>query len=97
MDFIVKLPKSKEPRTGATYDSILTVTDRLTKYAYFIPFLEATLAPDLAYIILRHITANHGLPKEWITDRDTKFTCHFWKTLMKRLGVENKPSTAYHP
>ncbi|RJE17341.1 to reverse transcriptase, partial [Aspergillus sclerotialis] len=30
MDFITKLPKSKEPRTGNTYDSILTVTDRLT-------------------------------------------------------------------
>lgn len=97
MDFITKLPKSKEPQTGVEYDSILTITDRMTKYAYFIPFIEATTAPETAYVILRTVIANHGLPKEWITDRDPKFTSHFWTTLMEKLGVQKKMSTAYHP
>ncbi|KAL1960957.1 hypothetical protein VTO42DRAFT_4845 [Malbranchea cinnamomea] len=38
-----------------------------------------------------------GLPKEWITDRDSKFTSQFWNTLMEQLGVKQKLSTAGHP
>ena len=33
LDFIVKLPKSKEPLTGVEFDSILVINDTLTKYA----------------------------------------------------------------
>ena len=41
MDFIVKLPTSKEPGTGQVCDSILVIVDRLTKYAHFIPTKES--------------------------------------------------------
>jgi hypothetical protein len=97
MDFIVKLPKSKDPTTGIEYDSILTVVERMTKYGYFIPFRESTDAPRTAHTVIRTVVANHGLPKEWITDRDPKFTGHFWKTMFGTLGVKSKASTAYHP
>ena len=39
LDFVVKLPLSKDPLTGVEYDSILVITERLTKYGYFIPYL----------------------------------------------------------
>jgi len=52
LDFIVKLPLSKDPLTGVEYDSILVITDRLTKYGYFIPYLEASDAKALAYTFL---------------------------------------------
>ena len=97
MDFITKLPKSKDPVTGMEYDSILTITERMTKYGYFIPCNESMTAPQTANLILRTVIANHGLPKEWITDRDPKFTSNFWTTLMARLGVDRGMSTAYHP
>src|SRR5208282_6011565 len=63
-DFIVKLPKSREPLTGVEYDSILVATDRLTKYAHFIPHKEGCTAEDLAYVFLKNIVANHGLSDE---------------------------------
>ena len=66
---MVKLPKSKEPLTKAVYDSILVITDRLMKYRYFIPCKEASSAEELAYMFLRVIAANHGLPEEIISDR----------------------------
>ncbi len=97
LDFIVKLPKSKERVTGTTYDSILVITDRLTKYGYFLPYKEATSAEDLAYTFLRTIVANHGLPDEIISDRDKLFTSKFWKSLVDQLGIHHKLSTAYHP
>ena len=48
-DHITKLPPSKEPMTETVYDSIWVVTDRLTKYAYFIPYKESSTSEDLAY------------------------------------------------
>jgi hypothetical protein len=53
MDFIVKLPPLKEPLTGVTYDSILTINDSLTKYIYLIPYKEASTSEELAYAITR--------------------------------------------
>ena len=40
VDFIIKLPPSKDTVTGIIYDSILVVVDQLTKYARFIPWGE---------------------------------------------------------
>ncbi len=52
MDFIMKLPTSKNPAWGVKFNSILTIVDRLTKYTMFIPFKETVTAPVLAYTIL---------------------------------------------
>ncbi len=97
LDWVTKLPLSKEPMTDVEYDSILVITDRLTKYGYFIPYLEASTAEDLAYWFLRTICANHGMPEEIISDRDRLLTSHFWTSLMQQLGTKHKLSTAYHP
>ncbi|KAK6218056.1 reverse transcriptase domain protein [Colletotrichum tabaci] len=97
LDFIVKLPKSREPLTKTWYDSILVIVDRLTKYAYFIPYLESSTAEDLAYTFLKYIISNHGLPKEIVSDRDKLFTSKFWKSLISQLGADHKLSTAFHP
>jgi hypothetical protein len=96
-DFIVKLPPSKEPMTRVIYDSIWVVTDRLTKYGYFVPYKESSDAKDLAYAFLRTIVSQHGLPEEIISDRDKLFTSKFWKSLMAQLGTNHKLSTAFHP
>ncbi|KAA8632751.1 hypothetical protein SMACR_01061 [Sordaria macrospora] len=96
MDFITKLPVSRDPATGIEYDSILVVVDRFTKFAYFLPFREDTGAEQLGHIFIRHITSNHGWPKELVTDRDKLFSSRFWKAFMNKLGVKHKMSTAYH-
>jgi hypothetical protein len=60
LDFITKLPLSKELMTGIIYNFIIIVTDRLTKYAYFISYLKNFSAEDLAYMFYKYIVANHG-------------------------------------
>ena len=72
-DFIVKLPKSKERLTNVTYNSILVITDKLTKYGYFIPYKESSNTEDLVYVFLRIVIANHRLLEEVILDRDKLF------------------------
>ena len=60
LDFITKLSLSKKLITGATYNFIMVVTDRLTKYVYFIPYFKSSLAEDLAYMFYKYVVANYG-------------------------------------
>jgi hypothetical protein len=82
LDFIVKLPLSKEVLTGVIYNLILIVTDRLIKYAYFIPYKEGSTAEELVYTFNRNVIANYGILKEIINNRDKLFISNFWKSLM---------------
>ena len=83
----MKLPPSTEPTTKKTYDSIWVITDRLMKYGYFIPYIEASTAKDLAYAFTRVVIANYGVPKTVISDRGTIMNSKFWKTLTAKLGI----------
>ncbi|GJW72481.1 putative reverse transcriptase domain-containing protein [Tanacetum coccineum] len=42
------------------------------------------------------VVSKHGVPVSIISDRDGKFTSHFWKSLHKALGTRLDMSTAYH-
>ena len=96
MDFIVKLPLSKDTITDIKYDSILVVVDRLTKYAHFIRWKEKGNAKDLTKVILKKIIPNHGTLQSIISDRDKLFTSKFWNTWTRQLGTKIKLWTAYH-
>lgn len=96
-DHITKLPESKIPGSEDSYDSIFVITDRFTKYGYFIPYKEASDATKLAHTFLHVIISQHGLPDEVISDRGTTFTSKFWQAFTALLGVKHKLSTAFHP
>jgi hypothetical protein len=46
---------------------------------------------------MREIYRLHGIPKEIVLDRDTKFTSNFWRGLFKGFGTNMNFSTPYHP
>ncbi|GKE77243.1 putative reverse transcriptase domain-containing protein [Tanacetum coccineum] len=41
--------------------------------------------------------SRHGVPVLIISDQDSKFMSHFWKSLNEALGTQLDMSTAYHP
>ncbi|GJX53796.1 putative reverse transcriptase domain-containing protein [Tanacetum coccineum] len=43
------------------------------------------------------VVSRHGVPVLIISDRESKFTSHFWKSLNEALGTQLDMSTAYHP
>jgi hypothetical protein len=96
-DFVVKLPKSKEPLSNAIYDSIWVICDKLTKWAYFIPYKESSGPEELAYEFMKTVYSTHGMPKNIITDRAQLFLDKFWQTFSSKLGLKSKMSSAYHP
>ena len=54
-------------------------------------------APDVANLFIEHVVKLHGFPSEIVSDRDTKFTSVFWKTLCERWGIKQAMSSAHHP
>ena len=79
------------------YNSILVIVKRLTKWAYFVPFLQTVTATDFAYIFIETVFAQYRMPKEIILDRDKLFTSQFWQLLTDQLGTKHKLLTAFHP
>ena len=39
----------------------------------------------------------HEVPSSIVSDRDSRFTSHFWQAFKKALGTRVNMSTAYHP
>ncbi|GJS96577.1 putative reverse transcriptase domain-containing protein [Tanacetum coccineum] len=92
MDLITKLPRS---RSG--HDAIWVIVDRLTKSSHFLAICEDFNTKKLARLYIDVIVARHGVPVSIISDRDGRFTSHFWKTVQKALGTRLALSTTYHP
>ena len=51
----------------------------------------------LADLYINEIVRLHGVPKEIISDRDSRFLSRFWRRLQESIGTKVKFSTAYHP
>nr|GEV54676.1 retrotransposon protein, putative, Ty3-gypsy subclass [Tanacetum cinerariifolium] len=92
MDFVTELPK-----TVAGQDMIWVIVDCLTKSAYFLHMREDDTLEKLTRQYLKEVVSKHGVLVSIISDRDRKFTSHFWKSLNKALGTRLDMSTNYHP
>ena len=91
VDFMTDLPKSDG------YDTILVVIDRLTKMSHFIPCSKDLDTEQFANLFMKEIVRLHGLPPNIITDRGTLFTSDQWEETTRKLGIERRLSTAFHP
>ncbi|KAL0293482.1 UNVERIFIED_CONTAM: Transposon Tf2-12 polyprotein [Sesamum radiatum] len=91
MDYISGLPKVGD------LGSIIVVVDRLSKYATFIAAPKHVTAEGTAHLFFKHIVKYWGLPKDIVSDRDSRFTGVFWTELFKILGSKLSMSSSYHP
>ncbi|WP_353749951.1 integrase catalytic domain-containing protein, partial [Shigella sonnei] len=81
LDFITGLPLS----AGKTV--ILTVVDRFSKAAHFIPLAKFPSAKETAQIIIENVFRIHGLPLDAVSDRGPQFTSQFWREFCHLIGA----------
>ena len=94
MDFIVGLSLSEG------HNVVWVVVDRLTKERHYVPCTaddEGTSAESTVEMLIKEVFRIHGLPASIVSDRGPQFVATVWKSFCKRLGIEAKLSTAFHP
>jgi len=91
MDFVEGLPRVHGKSV------ILTVVDRFSKQAHFLPLSHPYTAATVARAFFDGIVRLHGFPASIVSDRDPVFTGHVWRDLFKLAGVKLRMSTAFHP
>jgi hypothetical protein len=84
------------PLTSHRHNAILLIVDKLTKSAHFIPVRDTYDAIDVARVFVIEVIHLHGIPKNIILDRDSRFTSSFWTILQSSLGTKLNLSTTYH-
>ena len=92
MDFVSGLP-----RTGKGHNSIWIVVNRLTKSVHFIPVKTTYTLDQVAELYIREIVRVHGVPNSIVSDRDSRFTSKFCKSIQHALGAKLKFSTSFYP
>jgi hypothetical protein len=91
MDFITDLPKSHG------YDSILTVVDRHSKGVVLTPCNKNITAEETSQLLIDNVWKRFGFPKVIISDRGPQFAAQVTRELWRKIGIEQKLSSAYHP
>ena len=92
MDFVVGLPKTTNGN-----DAIWVIVDRYTKSAHFLLIKMTYSLEQLADLYVKEIVQLHGVPLSIISNRDSRFTSTFLRSVQHAMGIKLKFSTAFHP
>ena len=92
LDFVGPLPE-----TSRGHNMILTVVDRFSQMARFLPCRSDWNTEQVADLYVDRVFSMHGCPISIVSDRGPQFTSSFTTALCKLVGTKQFRSTAYHP
>ena len=90
MDFVTHLPW-----TPWRHDAVWVIVDRLTKSTHFLAVRMTFKLEEFCWLYLREIVQLHGVPVSIVSDRDSRFTTHFWKSFQKAMATQLTMSIAF--
>ena len=85
------------PRTKRGHDAIQVYVERLCKLKHFAATRSTDGAAELASSFIHTVVRPHGVPETIVSDRDPRFTAHFYRELTRLMGTKLNMSTARHP
>ena len=85
------------PRTQRMHDTVWVIVDRLTNSTHFLAVGMAFTLEEFCQLYIREFVRLHGVPVSIVSDRDPRFTAHFWKSFQKVMGTQLTMSTTFHP
>ena len=78
----------------------MVVVDRFSKMAYFIPLCFGEGKADIIMVVkllFNHVFKFHDLPREIISDRDSRFIFDIARQLCHYVGINQLISIITHP
>lgn len=92
IDFVVGLLKSVKGQ-----ETIWVIIDQLTKSAHFLPVHMTFSMEQFVQLYFKEMVKLHGVLVSIVSDRDSRFTLNFWKSLHRAMGTKLNYSTVFHP
>jgi hypothetical protein len=91
MDFVEGFPRVHGKSV------VLTVVDRLSKYAHYITLGHSYSATSVAKAFFDQVMRLHGVSTSIVSDRDPVFTSAVWQELFRLTGTRLWLSFAFRP
>lgn len=91
LNFVTGLPPAN------SYSVILTIIDRFSKVAHFIPLSKLPSSRETVDLLVFHVFHLHGLPTDIVSDRGPQITSRVWRSFCSALGINVSLSSGYHP
>ncbi|OWZ04896.1 reverse transcriptase, partial [Phytophthora megakarya] len=92
MDFVFGLPRDSRRKTG-----IVVFVDRFSKMVHLAAVAAEVTSVQTARLFADMVFKHHGMPNDFVSDRDPRFTALFWQEMLTLLGTQFSMSTAGHP
>jgi hypothetical protein len=90
LDLITGLPRSE------SYNAVLVVIDKLTKFATYLPTSCTLNQQEFARLFVNKVARRYGLPLGMVADRDPCWAKSFWCSVVDELGLELLLLTSHH-
>ena len=71
--------------------------DRLTKSVHILVVQMTFTLEEFCRSYIREIFRLHGVPVSIVSDRDPRYTTHFWEGFHRAMETRLMMSTAFHP
>ncbi|OWY95939.1 reverse transcriptase [Phytophthora megakarya] len=92
MDFVFGLPRDSRRKTG-----IVVFVDRFSKMVHLAAVAAEVTSVQTARLFVDMVFKHHGMPNDFVSDRDPRFTARFWQEVFTLLGTRFSMSTADYP
>jgi cleavage and polyadenylation specificity factor subunit 1 len=90
VDIVGPLPVSRG------YRFLVTMIDRFSSWPEAVPVTNIS-AETVASVLMKHWVSRFGLPRLIVSDRGGQFESILWYQLLRKLGIDHRRTTAYHP
>ncbi len=70
--------------------------DKVTKWGYFILYIEEMSTEDLSEVYIKEVFVQHRAPMKIILDQDLRFVAVFWEAFIAKQRTQIATLTVYY-